>query len=57
MPHLRFVSKGVNVIIIAPDQRDCEGGFERGLAKEWVSAEVRFRGVVAAALITLQVFG
>jgi hypothetical protein len=43
--------KGINVIVIAPDDRDAE----RGLAKEWVAAEVRCRRAVDAVLLSVQV--
>jgi hypothetical protein len=45
------------VMVIAPDGRDAAGGAERGLAKEWVAAEVRCRRAVDAVLLGMQVCG
>ena len=62
--------KGINVIIIAADERDAAAfgggtkrngnsisfrGVERGLAKEWVAAEIRYRKLASAVLLNMQV--
>jgi hypothetical protein len=52
--------KGISVIIIAADERDAaavegRGGVERGLEREWVAAEVRFRRLLDAVLLNAQV--